>query len=345
MSLKKGSLSLVGALARRAGRILGRSLAGDITVAVERYWSDERHRCIQGWIASRGGPVEEVEIQTPAGWIRVRDFVPRPDVECGLPGARVQGFRFQYDHAEPIHTGFRVRRGGRWIGHTLQRTPPDCAEKLEVPDGSSLFAQFIAEVNERKLRVLEIGSRIVSPGSVSKRDLFPGAASFLGFDYYKDDNTDIAGDAHRLSDFVAPGSVDAVFSIAVMEHLAMPWVVAREINRVLAPGGLTYHGTVFGWPAHERPWDFWRLSDEGLKVLFSPALGFETIGAGMFDPVSMHFRELRPGHENFPHAAAYASSAILARKVKETPSDEFRWPTRLDGIVEADSHYPAPIAG
>lgn len=119
-----------------------------------------------------------------------------------------------------------------------------------------LFNEFIQLVNDNHLKVLEIGSRIVSPGSRSKRELFPEAASYIGFDYYPDDNTDVVGDAHRLSQYFKHHRFDAIFSLSVFEHLAMPWVVAMEINKLLEIGGITFHGTHFAWPLHEKPWDF-----------------------------------------------------------------------------------------
>jgi SAM-dependent methyltransferase len=180
----------------------------------------------------------------------------------------------------------------------------------------------------------------VSPGSRSKRDLFPRARSYVGFDYHPDSNTDVVGDAHRLSEYFGAGEFDAVFSISVLEHLAMPWVAAMEINKVLAPGGITYHSTHFTWPAHEVPWDFWRYSDEGLKALFSAALGFETCQAGMYAPVRIYLDDVVAGQEMLPLHAGFGGSAILTRKVAEIDRDRFRWQTNLDEILPPASAYP-----
>src|ERR1043165_6505721 len=73
------------------------------------------------------------------------------------------------------------------------------------------------------------------------------------------------GDAHELSKFFGT-EFDAVFSLAVFEHFAMPWVVAAEINKVLKIGGLTFHSTHFAFPLHERPWDFWRYTGQSLWI-------------------------------------------------------------------------------
>ncbi len=319
--------------------LLGRR---EVTLAIDQYWSDERHCAVQGWLAGDQADIEAIELKAGGVWVGAERLAARPDVSSALrkPVGAVKGFTFQVAHGAPMALSFRVKQKGRWTPCRVKQPPPDCAERLAVPDGEKLFDRFVEEVNERHWHVLEIGSRIVSPGSESKRGLFPKAASFTGFDYYPDGNTDIVGDAHRLADIVGEKKFDAVFSIAVLEHLAMPWIVAREINRVLRVGGITYHGTLFSWPTHERPWDFWRLSDDGLKVLFSPALGYDVLGAGMFDPVSMHFRALRRGQEGFPNAAAYASSSILCRKKSDTSQADFRWPADLGAVVGGDSRYP-----
>ena len=231
-----------------------------VTICIDRYWTDAANRCVQGWIVSRKGRIDGLEMRASGRWVPVDRLEPRSDLSVTFPDIDAgRGFSVQLHHGEPVRLRFRVKRDGRWTSCDVKCAPPQCREVLNVPDGQPLFERFISEVNEKRLNVLEIGSRIVSPGSASKRSLFPNAASYTGFDYYPDANTDLVGDAHRLSELVGDRRFDAVFSVAVFEHLAMPWVVAREISKILRPKGITYHGTLFSWPAHERPWDFWRM--------------------------------------------------------------------------------------
>jgi len=208
------------------------------------------------------------------------------------------------------------------------------------PAGETIENEFVRLVNDNHLNVLEIGSRVVAPGSHSRRGVFPLAQSYTGFDYYPDSNTDVVGDAHKLSQYFGEQKFDAVFSKDVFEHLAMPWVVALEINKVLKINGITFHNTVFAWPHHERPWDFWRFSDEGLKILFSPSLGFEVMKVGLYEPVQSHFHEFYPNQELFSVQPTFARVAILAKKVSEIDRDKFRWDIELEELFSENRQYP-----
>ncbi len=72
------------------------------------------------------------------------------------------------------------------------------------------------------------------------------------------------------------GSLAAIFSVDTIEHLRAPWLVAAEIARVLKPGGVTFHTSVFTTCYQPTPEDFFRFTPEGLKALFA---GFECLTA------------------------------------------------------------------
>jgi 2-polyprenyl-3-methyl-5-hydroxy-6-metoxy-1,4-benzoquinol methylase len=57
---------------------------------------------------------------------------------------------------------------------------------------------------------------------------------------------DIVGDAHKLSSYFENGKqFDIVFSSAVFEHFAMPWIVATEIAKILKVGGFVFWKLIF----------------------------------------------------------------------------------------------------
>jgi len=136
----------------------------------------------------------------------------------------------------------------------------------------ALFPEFTRSVAAMPSpTVLELGARNVS--GLLRRGHFPNAGKYIGIDIHPGEGVDIVGDAHRLSELVAPDSVEALFSFSVFEHLLFPWKVALEINRVLKVGGIVFVSTHPVWPTHELPWDFWRFPVGGLSGLFSKRSG------------------------------------------------------------------------
>jgi SAM-dependent methyltransferase len=62
---------------------------------------------------------------------------------------------------------------------------------------------------------------------------------------------------------------DAVFSLAVLEHVKNPFECAKEITRVLKPGGTLYVAVPFLQPFHGYPDHYYNMTSSGLKNLFS----------------------------------------------------------------------------
>lgn len=195
--------------------------------------------------------------------------------------------------------------------------------------------------NKKGMRVLEIGSREVT-GASSLRERLTNA-TYVGFDYYPGPNVDVMGDAHQLSRHFGEGEkFDLVYSSAVFEHLAMPWVVAEEISKVLKVGGILFVETHFSFSSHERPWHFFQFSDMGLRALFSPALGFECIEATMANPISGRFSMLADPYlrGRWVHGL-YCHSQYLGVKRREV--EPFAWRDVALDVVVGDTFYPTPV--
>lgn len=187
-------------------------------------------------------------------------------------------------------------------------------------------------------RILEIGSREVT-GAYGLRQRLQHA-EYVGFDYYPGPNVDVAGDAHRLSELVE-GKFDVVYSTAVFEHLAMPWVVAEEIGKVLKVGGMVFIETHFSYASHERPWHFFQFSDMALRALFPPALGFECVEAAMQNPIVGRFSWLATPYLRLkPIPGLYCHSNFIGRKVREVERIDWR-ALDVNEVVGA-THYPPP---
>ena len=96
--------------------------------------------------------------------------------------------------------------------------------------------QWVASIgNKNDFRVLEIGSRSVVSDALWKK-VIPNC-KYTGFDVMEGENVDVVGDAHRLSSYFPNEKFDLIISFAVFEHLAMPWVVAEEVAKLIKKGG------------------------------------------------------------------------------------------------------------
>ncbi|MFN8637519.1 MAG: class I SAM-dependent methyltransferase [Chloroflexota bacterium] len=117
------------------------------------------------------------------------------------------------------------------------------------------------ELSDVRGTVLDLGA-----GLRPFADLIPGQT--IALDHRPRPDIDLIGDAHHLP--FADESVDAIVCTEVFEHLIEPAVAAREMVRILKPGGRLVLTTRFCFPLHDRPADFWRFTSYTLERLFAP---------------------------------------------------------------------------
>lgn len=65
------------------------------------------------------------------------------------------------------------------------------------------------------------------------------------------------------------GEFDVAISTQVLEHAADPKHVIAETRRVLKPGGRIFFSAPFAWETHDYPADYWRFSEQALRLLFA----------------------------------------------------------------------------
>ena len=123
-------------------------------------------------------------------------------------------------------------------------------------------------------RILDLGC-----GTKPYASLFEGrCGEYLGCDAYPADDTVVKCPADRL--VFEDNAFDAVVSFQVLEHVPTPWLMMREISRVLRPGGWALLTAPFVFPHHSSPSDFYRYTHDGLRELAKQAgLGIEKIEA------------------------------------------------------------------
>lgn len=129
--------------------------------------------------------------------------------------------------------------------------------------------------------------------------------------------------------------------LPVLSIFAMPWVVATGIAKVLEVRGILFVGTHFSWSSHERPWHFhsFQFSDMALKTLFSNALAFECLEAGMSNPMIGRHSFLAEGPLRWrPIEGLFCCSEYLGRKIRGVES--FDWNAVGLGAVVGDTRYP-----
>ncbi|HEX3597088.1 MAG TPA: class I SAM-dependent methyltransferase [Polyangiaceae bacterium] len=83
-------------------------------------------------------------------------------------------------------------------------------------------------------------------------------------------STDVLADNERLP--FRDGAFDGVLSLAVLEHVRDPLLAAREIGRVLKPGGRLLAVVPLLAPVHAFPHHYFNMTAEGLARLFADQL-------------------------------------------------------------------------
>jgi hypothetical protein len=151
--------------------------------------------------------------------------------------------------------------------------------------GSPNQRRFVASHRELfQPPVLEVGSKLYGERE-ELRTLFPGA-EWLGLDMEAGAGVDLVADLTRpfgqVDEVLGGRRFQTIFCLSVLEHCTAPWLMAANLKKLLAPGGVLCVSAPFTWEVHGYPEDYWRFTPQGLKVLF-PELSFaEELGAVSF---------------------------------------------------------------
>ncbi|MFZ2167378.1 MAG: class I SAM-dependent methyltransferase [Minisyncoccia bacterium] len=93
--------------------------------------------------------------------------------------------------------------------------------------------------------------------------------SYKVLDYVADYHPDIVGDIQNLP--FADNTQEAIICNAVLEHVEDPIQSAKEMYRVLAPGGycLVFVPFLYYYHAEKGYYgDYWRFTEDGLRFIF-----------------------------------------------------------------------------
>ena len=111
---------------------------------------------------------------------------------------------------------------------------------------------------------------VLDCGAGRRQVYYPNVVNFEVVDY---DTTDIIGAGEQLP--FKDNAFDAIISLAVLEHVRDPFACAREIIRVLKPGGELLCGVPFLQPQHGYPNHYYNMAPQGLRALFERDLVIE----------------------------------------------------------------------
>lgn len=127
------------------------------------------------------------------------------------------------------------------------------------------FVKICAEHLPMNAPIYEFGSLEVE-GSESEnlRILFEGR-EYVGADMRGGPGVDILLDLHSIA--LQNGSVGTVICLDTLEHVEYPRQAIKEIFRILNDDGILVLSSVFEFPIHGYPNDFWRFTPEGFQSL------------------------------------------------------------------------------
>jgi SAM-dependent methyltransferase len=146
--------------------------------------------------------------------------------------------------------------GVNWLKSFLKRSPKVYYTVWHV------FCPVMMLVNGPRMILKYVKGTIIDVGSGPERL----GTEFVNVDVFPFPEVDIVADATKLP--FADNSIDGAVSESVFEHVPDAQEVAKEMVRVIKPGGYIYVSAPFIHPYHASPDDFNRWTISGLKHLF-----------------------------------------------------------------------------
>ena len=143
-------------------------------------------------------------------------------------------------------------------------------------------------------------------------------ANVVNYEIVAYDSTDVLGVAERLP--FKDASFDAVVCMNVLEHVKDPFQVARELMRVLKPGGELLCVAPLLQPLHGYPHHYFNMTHQGLLSLFEPMTEKRTEVYGAMHPIWALNWILASYHAGLPHEQRGQFAAMTVAELLASPS-------------------------
>lgn len=178
--------------------------------------------------------------------------------DCHQSGLQARDQNLVCDHCQasfPQHQN--------WDGLNLLNGPLEEATRL-AHKTDPVSAHVYDGTLIHKVEALQArGGWALDVGAGLRRQVFPNLVCVEIFDY---PSTDVRARGAALP--FQDDSFDLVISNAVLEHVPDPFADARELVRVLKPGGELHVMVPFLQPEHGFPYHYYNMTRSGLRQLF-----------------------------------------------------------------------------
>ncbi|MDP3954730.1 MAG: class I SAM-dependent methyltransferase [bacterium] len=186
-------------------------------------------------------------------------------------------------------------------------------------DYDKFFEDKLKFIAENSHSILDVGGGHPFQKIMGRNKNILDGKDYKTLDIDEASKPDIVGDAHDMP--IEDNSLDAVLHVYVFEHLHSPHLAAKEIHRVLKPGGYMLGIVPFIHPYHARKngyRDYLRFSKDGLEVLFKDFKEIELFKIGRYFRAAIGFLPFLWRFRKSLEAIAYVLDRLFIKDSRNT---------------------------
>ena len=136
--------------------------------------------------------------------------------------------------------------------------------KIEMKEN---FNKYCKDFFNDNLIIVDVGSYDING---TYKNIIPSKWEYKGVDIEKGPNVDIIMDDPKKIP-LDNNFADIVISGQCLEHCKTPWILVKEMSRILKKGGFCFITAPATWWEHRFPIDCFRYYPDGMKSLIEEA--------------------------------------------------------------------------